>query len=213
MLRWILICLLLGLSAVAADASVSGDGEARALTRQAQRTADDVGAVGAGEERARIDRALDAIARFRARIEAGLAQASPQRLQELDRAEAALLDVPVRIEDGDAPAALATISGTVTAQVGGAPLQNVQVRATEFSFQSNVSGIDFSEPSGFIRARILFLICFTRKDFISRNTNPHRRSKSQSFLQAESCFIRICNPGNYYLVFQAFQVFCIERAT
>lgn len=140
MLRWILICLLLGLSAVAADASVSGDGEARALTRQAQRTADDVGAVGAGEERARIDRALDAIARFRARIEAGLAQASPQRLQELDRAEAALLDVPVRIEDGDAPAALATISGTVTAQVGGAPLQNVQVRATEFSFQSNVSG-------------------------------------------------------------------------
>lgn len=140
MLRFVSACLLLGFSAAAVAGPLAHDGEARLLIRQAQSTATDVGTTVNADEQQRLDRVLDAITRFKARVESGFAQSSAQRMRELDAAEEALLALPVRVEDGRAPAALATITGTVTAQVGGASLQNVQVRAIEFSFQSNVTG-------------------------------------------------------------------------
>jgi hypothetical protein len=137
------LSLLIGLATAGTHlgAQSAHDGDAFRLTRQAQLTAEQ--ASGASGNAQSINRQLTAIARLRLAAERGDARLSAASLAQLERASELLESIPAQVTvDSRAPAALTTISGTVTALAGGAPLQGVSVRANEFSFGSvNGAGI------------------------------------------------------------------------
>ncbi|HWS27260.1 MAG TPA: carboxypeptidase regulatory-like domain-containing protein, partial [Xanthomonadales bacterium] len=122
---------------------VYGEAEAGRVLAQSRGVAEQAarnGVADAGEQR-QIAAQLNAIASIEALAERGLARVSAQRMRQLQLAAEQLEAIPVAVTaDSRAPSALTTISGTVTAQAGGAPMQNVSVRAFEFSLGSPVSG-------------------------------------------------------------------------
>ena len=135
------ISLLIGLACACAQLSAQTltDASASRLLRQAEQIAER-GADRPGTK-AEIDRQLTEIARLQLAAERGEIKLNPVSQQRLQMATEMLEAVPAAVTvDPRAPSALTTISGTVTAAVGGAPLQNVLVRAFEFSLGISVGG-------------------------------------------------------------------------
>ncbi len=135
------VSLLIGLVCLCTQVSAQNTddyGAARAL-RQAEQTVQR--SAGGPGQKDLIDRQLQEIAVLQLAAERGELKLSPASQQRLQWATELLQSVPVAVTvDSRAPSALTTISGTVTAAVGGAPLQNVTVRANEFSLGTSVNG-------------------------------------------------------------------------
>ncbi len=146
-LSLLLAVLALTAFGVAAQNPTITDLQAFALVQQSDALLarnDSRGAANATDRRL-IDARLAEIARLQAQAERGNARLSPATRRALDRAFEALQSIPVEVlVDARAPAALTTISGTITASAGGASLQNVAVSAREFSLGSSPSGAGIS---------------------------------------------------------------------
>lgn len=133
--------LLIGLAGACASVSAQthGDTQVSRLLKQAEQVAQR--AAGNARPAAEIDRQMRDIARLQLAAERGELKLNAVSQRQLLRASEMLEAIPVQvITDARAPSALTTISGTVTAQAGGAPLENAFVRAIEFSLGSSVGG-------------------------------------------------------------------------